>query len=332
MPRKMDLPPDLVERITALFDAGQSRRKIGTALQQEGYAVPTRRYKTWHHSLVSECLVQLGLVSPPSWTLKPGVLGEGAKRWEAMLKAERASPRPSPGPATSPEPVNAGSEKPPQSSPSPPAVQPAAPGGPPTPAGNTAPTSDLDAVAERWEHALASASTLPAEATPAGATQPQPSGANDLPQPPPLPAAASVPASSGPPSLNVTVDGPCTPPDRRLWFSLVRVARPELGQRPSHELPRAHALALLATGPPAPGPADLWEAMKRLRASGITWEAWFEGRPLLITTPLISGVLRTTVLTFHFSPELVTLLLDGTQFARLRALLGREHDPPPSIR
>jgi len=113
---------------------------------------------------------------------------------------------------------------------------------------------------------------------------------------------------------------------------LVRVARPELGRKPSHELPRAHALTLLSTGASDPGPADLWGALKRLRVSGITWEARFDGLPLLITTPLLSGVLTATVLTFHFSPELVTLLLDDAQFARLRALLGREHDPPPAAR
>ena len=146
------------------------------------------------------------------------------------------------------------------------------------------------------------------------------------------PAAGSALEPGGPPSLHIALDGPCTPADRRLWFSLVRVTRPELGHKPRHGLPRAHALALLAPGPATPGPADLWGAMKRLRASGITWEARFDGLPLLITTPLISGVLTTTALTFHFSPELVTLLLDDTQFARLRALLGREHDLPPATR
>ena len=264
MPQKLELSPALAERIKALFDAGHSRRKIATVLQEDGYVIPAdSRRKTWHHSLVSTYLEQLGLVSPPRWILKPGLLGEGAKRWEELLAAPHTLP--------------AG-----QGAVSAPAVA-----GPPQPAEAPAPT---------------------------GAGQP----------------AASAPEPGGPRSLHIAVDGPCTPADRRLWFSLVRVARPELGHKPRHDLPRAHALALLAPGPTAPGPADLWGAMKRLRASGITWEARFDGRPLLITTPLISGVLTTTALTFHFSPELVTLLLDDTQFARLRALLGRAHDALPS--
>ena len=296
MPRKVQLSPPTAERITTLFRAGESRRKIATVLQEEGYAVPPGGRKLWHHSLVSVCLEQLGLVAPARPPLKPGVLGEGAKRWEAMLRGARASHTPSSRPAAAPEPAElAGPPKPAQSSaPAEPPAQPSAAGQP----------SDLDETARRWEHALASASTQPAAA--------------------PEPAATH--------SLKIEVDGPCTPADRRLWFSLVRVARAELGQKPSHELPCAHALRLLPIGPPAPGPADLWGAIKRLRASGITWEARLNGRPLSITTPLISGVLTATALTFYFSPELVTLLLDATQFDRLRTAVGREHDPPPSTR
>lgn len=310
MPQKLELPPALAARITALFETGQSRRKIATLLQEDGYAVPAdSRRKTWHHSLVSTYLEQLGLVSPPSWILKPRVLGEGAKRWEELVAA-----------APSPQPASQGAAPPPAGA------------GTPQPAASPAPSLDVDEVAAGWEQALASASTQSAEASPPTATQPQPAGGDGPPPPPARPAAASAPEPGGSPSLHIAVDGPCTPADRRLWFSLVRVARPELGQQPSHDLPRPHALALLATGPSAPGPADLWGTMKRLRASGITWEARFDGLPLLITTPLISGVLTTTALTFHFAPELVTLLLDDTQFARLRELLGREHDPPPATR
>jgi len=305
MPQKLELPPALADRITALFQAGQSRRKIATALQEGGYKVPLSRYNIWHHSLISMCLVQLGLVPPPRPSLKPGVLGEGAQRWEEMLTVAAANGALAAGQGTVSTPAGAG----------------------PPPA-----SLDVDEVAAGWEHALARASTPPAESSPAAGPQPQPAGGNGPPKPPPPPAAASAQEPGGQPSLDIAVDGLCTPADRRLWFSLVRVARPELGRKPSHDLPRAQALALLTTGSTAPGPADLWGAMKRLRASGITWEARFDGRPLLITTPLISGVLTTTVLTFHFSPELVTLLLDDAQFARLRALLGREHDPPPAAR
>lgn len=311
MPQKVELTPELVGQITALFKAGQSRRKIATALQEEGYTVPpTGRHKTWHHSLVSMCLEQLGLVAPPSWILKPKLLGEGAKRWEELLSGAGVNGALAAGQGTGLAPAGAG---------------------PPQPAASPAPSLDVDEVAAGWEHALARASTHPAEAAPPTATQPQPARADGPPQTPP-PAAASAPEPGGPPALHIAVDGPCTPADRRLWFSLVRVARPELGQKPSHELPRAHALTLLSPGASDPGPADLWGALKRLRASGITWEARLDGLPLLITTPLISGVLTATVLTFHFAPELVTLLLDDAQFARLRTLLGHEHDPPPAVR
>ena len=312
MPQKLELAPGLADRITALFAAGQSRRRIATILQEEGYGVPAdSRRKTWHHSLVSTYLEQLGLVPPPRPSLKPRVLGEGAQRWEEMLTAAAANGALSAGQGVGSSPAGAG---------------------PPQPAEAPAPSLDVDEVAAGWEHALARASTPPAEAAPPAATQPQPAGTDGPPKPPPPPAAASAPEPGGPPALHIAVDGPCTPADRRLWFSLVRVARPELGQKPSHELPRAHALTLLSTGTSDPGPADLWGALKRLRTSGITWEARFDGLPLLITTPLLSGVLTATALTFHFSPELVTLLLDDTQFARLRELLGREHDPPPPAR
>ena len=312
MSQKVELSSALADRITALFEAGQSRRKIATILQEEGYAVPAdSRRKTWHHSLVSVYLERLGLVSPPSWIFKPTALGEGAKRWEEVLSVAGTNGALAAGQGVGSSPADAA---------------------PPQPAESPVPSLDVDEVAAGWEHALARASTPPAKAAPPAAMQTQPAGADGPPKPPPPPAAASAPEPGGPPALHIAVDGSCTPADRRLWFSLVRVARPELGQKPSHELPRAHALTLLSPGASDPGPADLWGAMKRLRASGITWEARFDGRPLLITTPLISGVLTTAALTFHFSPELVTLLLDDTQFARLRALLGREHDPPPAPR
>ena len=314
MPQKMELPPALAERIKTLFDAGQSRRKIAMVLQEEGYVVPAdSRRKTWHHSLVSSYLEQLGLVSPPSWVLKPEVLGEGAKRWEELLSA---------APAVSTVPADSvASPKPAQLSAVDGAghlIEAAVPSAP-------SPSSDLDDVAERWEHALARASTSPADASPPA----QPSGAGGSPHPPTPPAAAGTPGPAEPPSLKIELDGPATPADRRLWFSLVRVARPELGQKPSHQLPRARALVLLPIGPPTPGPAELWAAMKRLRASGITWEARLENRPLSMTASLLSGVLTDDALTFHFSPELVALLLDDTQFERLRMVIGREHDLPP---
>ncbi len=327
MPQKVELPPALIERITALFDAGQSRRKIATLLQEEGYVVPAdSRRKTWHHSLVSTYLERLGLVSPLSWILKPEVLGEGAKRWEELLAAAPHT-RPAGQRAVS-APAAAGPLQPAEAPPTAVASQLVERARLPSSAERSAPSLDLEALAAGWEHALARASIQPAEAT----SPAEPSGRDGPPKRPPPPAAASAPEPGGVPSLHIAVDGPCTPADRRLWFSLVRVARPELGHKPRHDLPRARALALLAPGPAAPGPADLWGALKRLRASGIIWEARFDGLPLLITTPLISGVLTTTALTFHFSPELVTLLLDDTQFARLRALLGREHDLPPATR
>ena len=317
MPQKMELSPALAERIKTLFGAGQSRRKIATVLQEEGYAVPAdSRRKTWHHSLVSMYLEQLGLVSPPTWVLKPGVLGEGAKRWDALLKAAPAS-APSTRPAVSAAPARPGSHE---------LVGPPQPAASSAPAAPPAQPADPDEVAARWEHALANASTPAAIAAEPPA---QHSGVGSPPQPPPSAVATSAPGPADPPSLKLELDGPATAADRRLWFSLVRVARSELGQKPSHQLPRARALVLLPIGPPDPGPAELWAAMKRLRASGITWEARLQNRPLSMTAPLISGVLTDTALTFHFAPELVTLLLDEQQFVRVRTLIGREHDLPP---
>ena len=283
MPQKIPLSPALTQRIRELSAQGYSLRKMAETLQGEGVALPIKRWHSWHHSSVKWCMDQLGMVPPSqSRRRKSSGLGEGAKRWEAMLTAAKAARTLPTGPAASSELV------------APPAATP--PGqlielvSPPTPAASSEPA------------------VVPA----------QPSEADD----------PSKPSES--PSLNIAVSGPYTPIDLRLWFFLLQAARPELGTAAGHTLPVAHVLQSIPPGPPAFGPTELWEAMKRLTASGITWEATLDATPLSITAPLMSGVLTDRALTFHFSPELVTLLLDDTQFTRLQTVLEREHDTPAS--
>ena len=278
MPQKIPLSLALTQRIRELSAQGYSLRKMAETLQGEGFALPIKRWHSWHHSSVKWCMDQLGMVPPSqSRRRKSSGLGEGAKRWEAMLTAAKTARTLPTGPAAS-------------SAPATPPGQPIELVGPPTPAASSEPA------------------VVPA----------QPSEADD----------PSKPSES--PSLNIAVSGPYTPLDLRLWFFLLQAARPELGTAAGHTLPVAHVLQNSPPGPPAFGPTELWEAIKRLTVSGITWEATLDATPLSITAPLMSGVLTDRALTFHFSPHLVTLLLDDAQCVRLQTVLEREHDTPAS--
>lgn len=313
MPQEVEIPPALVQRFHELSAEGHSLRKMAEILQQEGHPQPMKRWSAWHHSAVRACLEKLGLRAPPRPQLKAGSLGVGAQRWEAMLRAASTGPRPPSGPAVRAKPNGTG--------PVPPAAPPVERDGPPEPAAPLEPASDGSGEVQRQDEVRTNASAPPAEVAPAPTAADAPT---DAPPPPEMPRASAA----EPPSLKIVVDGPCTAVDRRLWFALVRAARPELGKKPHHVLPLPGALALLPIGTAAPAVGDLWEAVKRLRASGITWEAQLAGRPLAVTAPLVSAVLTADTLTFSFPPALVNLLLDETQFGRLRMVVGREHDRP----
>ena len=137
--------------------------------------------------------------------------------------------------------------------------------------------------------------------------------------------AAAQPAA--PPALTLEVTGPYTPADRRLWHFLLHQVWAELGEQADHRLPLTRVMPAL---PDEPDPDKLWEAVKRLTASRITWTAELGQRRLAVAVPLLSAALSANALAFHFSPYLVKLLLDDTQYARLQALLeGKQDEPAP---
>ena len=143
-------------------------------------------------------------------------------------------------------------------------------------------------------------------------------------KPPPTPARPpKVPQEEGEPALHIEVHGRYTRSDRLLWDFLVQRAWPTLANRMTHTLPLPVVYGTLEAAHTPPTRRQLWEALQRLAATRIVWDGKAPPRRNSTVVGLLTGQIIDDkhLLLFHFSPFLVTLLLNHKQNARLRVLL-----------
>ena len=131
-----------------------------------------------------------------------------------------------------------------------------------------------------------------------------------------------------PPFLKIEVHGPYTAADRRLWGFLLHRAWPELEKKTAHKLPLPTVLDALRAGKGRVERKQLWEALLRLTATYVAWDGKLGQRHRSVCVSLLSATLTEDTLSFHFSPDLLQLLTNHEQYARLQTVLEGRRDKP----
>lgn len=131
------------------------------------------------------------------------------------------------------------------------------------------------------------------------------------------------PDKAAQPSLKIEIHGPYTAADLSLWTFLVNQLGDELRAGKEYTLPLPAVYHALEVGKGSPTRLHLWEALQRLASTRIFWDGRLGQRRNSIATQLLSGrvIDDENTLVFDYTPDLVKLLRNRHQRARLHLLL-----------
>lgn len=125
------------------------------------------------------------------------------------------------------------------------------------------------------------------------------------------------------PVVIVSIDGPYTERDRKLWAFLLHAMWDELGVKTIHELPVAKINQVFRDCGGEHDTAWIWESSQRLTKTIIEWrhlegDRRYKGISSLFGAVVDDDARAEGVLRFHFPPLLVPILKEPRRFARLR--------------
>lgn len=125
------------------------------------------------------------------------------------------------------------------------------------------------------------------------------------------------------PIIIVSVEGPYTEQDRKLWTFLLHVVWDELGEKPIHAVPIREINKMFREMQGRHHTDWIWESAKRLSKSTVEWRATegdkrYKGISALFGAKTEEEDQEAGVLQFHFPPLLIPILKDPRRFARLR--------------
>lgn len=121
----------------------------------------------------------------------------------------------------------------------------------------------------------------------------------------------------------VSVEGPYTERDRKLWTFLLHTMFDKLGTEVLHELPVSQINSVFRELGGDHGTKWIWESAKRLAKTTIEFEYTEGDERFLGITSLFGAVVTKEArmsgrLKFHFPPLLVPIIKEPMRFARLR--------------
>jgi replication initiator protein len=125
------------------------------------------------------------------------------------------------------------------------------------------------------------------------------------------------------PVIIVSVEGPYTEQDRKLWTFLLHAVWDELGEKVIHEIPIREITRLFRDLRGRHHTDWIWESAERLADTKVRWirtegDKRYKGVGHLFGAETEDEVREQGTLRFHFPPLLVPILKDPRRFARLR--------------
>src|SRR5918912_34793 len=125
------------------------------------------------------------------------------------------------------------------------------------------------------------------------------------------------------PVIIVSVEGPYTERDRKLWTFLLHAVWDELEAGVIHEIPVQEINRVFRQLGGDHNTAWIWESATRLAKTTVTWhytegDTRYEGIAGLFGAQISRSARKTGVLRFYFPPLLIPILKDPRRFARLR--------------
>jgi len=125
------------------------------------------------------------------------------------------------------------------------------------------------------------------------------------------------------PVIIVSVEGPYTERDRKLWAFLLHAVWDELEEVNVHEIGVQEINRLFRQFGGDHNTAWIWESATRLAKTTVTWhytegDTRYEGIAGLFGAQISRSARKTGVLRFYFPPLLIPILKDPRRFARLR--------------
>jgi hypothetical protein len=125
------------------------------------------------------------------------------------------------------------------------------------------------------------------------------------------------------PIIIVSVEGPYTEQDRKLWTFLLHAVWEELGEKVIHAIPVRDINGVFRQLQSRHHTDWIWESAERLTRTTVQWryiegDKRYKGISALFGAETEEGNRETGLLRFHFPPLLVPILKDPRRFARLR--------------
>src|SRR6266436_9027147 len=125
------------------------------------------------------------------------------------------------------------------------------------------------------------------------------------------------------PVIIVSVEGPYTEQDRKLWTFLLHAVWDELGEKIIHEIPIREITRIFRDLRGRHHTDWIWESAERLADTKVRWirtegDKRYKGVGHLFGAETEDEVREQGTLRFHFPPLLVPILKDPRRFARLR--------------
>src|SRR5712691_5066387 len=125
------------------------------------------------------------------------------------------------------------------------------------------------------------------------------------------------------PVIIVSVEGPYTERDRKLWAFLLHAVWDELGEVNVHAIPVREINRVFRELGGDHNTAWIWESATRLAKTTVSWhytegDTRYDGIAALFSAQISRGARKTGLLQFNFPPLLVPILKDPRRFARLR--------------
>jgi hypothetical protein len=125
------------------------------------------------------------------------------------------------------------------------------------------------------------------------------------------------------PVIIVSVEGPYTEQDRKLWTFLLHAVWDELGEKVIHEIPIREITRVFRDLRSRHHTDWIWESAERLADTKVRWirtegDKRYKGVGHLFGAETEDEVKEKGTLRFHFPPLLVPILKDPRRFARLR--------------
>ena len=125
------------------------------------------------------------------------------------------------------------------------------------------------------------------------------------------------------PVIIVSVEGPYTERDRKLWTFLLHAVWDELDAGVIHEIPVQEINRVFRQLGGDHNTTWIWESAIRLAKSTVSWhytegDTRYDGIAALFSAQISRGTRKTGLLRFNFPPLLVPILKDPRRFSRLR--------------